>query len=120
MLLVNMLMLAGELKLVQACTLVANVVFLLSQHDCHVFCWAHVESRRLISLVGWDRCNLLVLSVKKFSVVLFTSADACMATWPHQLACACFVALLDPIFQRPRTGRYIYVVWGARSWEDGI
>ena len=46
----------------QACTLVANVVFLLSQHDCHVSCWAHVEFRRLISLVGWDRCNLLVLS----------------------------------------------------------
>ena len=46
----------------RACTLVGNVVFLLSQHDCHVLCWAYVESRRLISLVGWDRCNLLVLS----------------------------------------------------------
>ena len=37
---------------------------LLSQHDCHVLCSAHVESRRLISLVGWDRCKLLVLSPK--------------------------------------------------------
>ena len=44
----------------QACTPVANVVFLLSQHDCRVSCWAHVESRCLISLVGWDRCNHLV------------------------------------------------------------
>ena len=44
----------------QACALDANVVFLLLQHDCRVLCWAHVESRRLISLVGWDRCNLLV------------------------------------------------------------
>ena len=30
------------------------------------------------------------------------------------------MALLDSIFQRPRARRYINVVWGARSWENGI
>ena len=60
----------------QACTLVANVVFLLPQHDCHVLCWAHVESRRIISLVGWDRCNFLVLSAG--CCVLFFS---CLCMW---------------------------------------
>ena len=58
----------------RACTLVANVVFLLSQHDCHVLCWARVESERLISLVGWDRCNLLVLSSAR------TASVQCLAT----------------------------------------
>ena len=39
------------------CTLVANVVFLLSQHDCHVFCWAHVESLDWLQYIYLETSN---------------------------------------------------------------
>ena len=55
--LVNKLMLAS--KLVH----LVGKRSVLSQHDCQAVCWAHVEVKHLLSLIGWNRFVLSCLSM---------------------------------------------------------